>query len=189
MGKLLRDKSGNLFGATYNGGPSNYGTVFELAADGTEKVLYVFMERGDGGLPYAGVIEDRAGNLYGTTSFSGGSILGNVYKLAPGGTESVLYSFCAKANCADGSTPEAPLIFGSKGNLYGTTYSGGAYNGNGTVFRVAPDGKESVLHSFGSQSGDGYGPVAGLIEVNGYLYGTTLAGGAYNEGTVFKVQK
>lgn len=96
-------------------------------------------------------------------------------------TESVLHSF---AGGADGRIPEAGLVRDKSGNLYGTTYRGGTYD-DGTVFKVAPDGTETVLHSFGL---DGYGPLAPLIlDGKGNLYGTTFYGGTSGAGVVFKV--
>src|SRR5262249_5258946 len=110
-------------------------------------------------------------------------------KLAPDGTETTLYSFCQKPNCADGSTPKAALISDSAGNLYGTTWSGGAHQG-GTVFMLTPAGKEKVLYSFcrKAKCADGAQPYAGLLaDGAGNLYGTTVTGGKNNAGTVFKI--
>ena len=109
-----------------------------------------------------------------------------MFKLTPTGTETVLYSFGSQSG--DGSNPFGGfLVFDKKGNLYGTTFSGGANNG-GTVFKLTPTGAETVLYSFGSQSGDGSQPWAGLVfDKKGNLYGTTHGGGAYGGGTVFKL--
>jgi uncharacterized repeat protein (TIGR03803 family) len=151
----------------------------------------------DGAEPYAGLINVN-GTLYGTTYVGGAYNLGTVYKITTSGKETVLYSFCShyiKHKCADGSGPEAGLTT-VNGTLYGTTtYGGPAYcsGGCGTVFKITTSGKETVLHSFGVGSGDGSGPLAGLINVNGTLYGTTTGGGAYcssggyNCGTVFAI--
>lgn len=79
------------------------------------------------------------------------------------------------------------MIADSAGNLYGTTYAGGA-NGKGTVFKIAPDGTETILHAFGANATDGQNPVGGLVvDSAGNLYGTTVGGGAYGGGTVFKI--
>jgi uncharacterized repeat protein (TIGR03803 family) len=148
----------------------------------SETVLYSFTGGADGGNPFAGLIKDTSGNLYGTTVEGGPDGVGTVFKLAPNGTETVLWSFTG----ADGSYPEARLIMDKSGNLYGTTSSGGA-GGDGTVFEVAPDGTGTVLHSF-TGGPDGKGPQAGLImDKKGKLYGTTVFGGANNEGTVFEI--
>ena len=191
-GSVLRDSAGNFYGTTYQGGIVNsngYGTVFKLAPDGTETVLYAFAGvPSDGANPSAGLIEDKQGNLYGTAEAAGKGA-GIVFEVAPNGTETVLYFFCSQTNCTDGAFPEAGLIVDSAGNFYSTTYEGGAY-GRGTVFKLAPNGTETVLYSFCVKTNctDGYGPVAGLVEdKKGNLYGTTFAGGASNAGTVFKL--
>jgi uncharacterized repeat protein (TIGR03803 family) len=196
---LIVDAAGNLYGTTVAGGAYNSGTVFELtpAAGGgwTEKVLYSFSGNGtDGRAPYAGLIFDAAGNLYGTTQYGGTYGLGTVFELTPAGggswTEKVLYSF--SGNGTDGATPEAGLIFDAAGNLYGTTYQGGTY-GYGTVFELTPAGgggwTEQVLHSFNNNGADGSLPAAGLIfDAAGNLYGTTSYGGTYfYYGTVFEL--
>ena len=162
-----------------------------------EKVLYSFNDNGtDGYWPYAGLVSDAAGNLYGTTYRGGAFGGGAVFELTPstGGTwtETVLYSFGSYNG--DGFFPEAGLIFDAAGNLYGTTYVGGAYGmpeGYGTVFQLTPTlsggWTETVLYSFGSY-GDGRFPQAGLIfDAAGNLYGTTPVGGATGGGTVFKL--
>ena len=166
--------------------------VFELTPAGggtwTEKVLYNFGGT-DGAQPAAGLIFDAAGNLYGTTAFGGTSDKGTVFELTPAGggtwTEKVLFNF----NGTGGANPQAGLIFDAAGNLYGTTFDGGAYN-LGTLFELTPAGggswTEKVLHSFGNGT-DGSGPWAGLIfDAAGNLYGTTRYGGSYGGGTVFR---
>jgi uncharacterized repeat protein (TIGR03803 family) len=170
-----------------------------LAPDGTETVLYSFCSQSscaDGSYPEAGLIMDGAGNLYGTTNSGGTSGTGVVFKLAPDGTETVLYNFCSQSNCADGSYPSAGLIMDGAGNLYGTTNGGGTSGTGvvaGVVFKLAPDGTEIVLYSFCSQSScaDGSYPEAGLImDGAGNLYGTTLSGGSTSgtgQGVVFMV--
>ena len=151
-------------------------------AKSTETVLYSFTGGADGGNPFAGLIKDASGNFYGTTVEGGAHGLGTVFKLAPDGTETALWSFTG----ADGSYPEGGLIMDASGNLYGTTSSGGA-DGDGTVFEVALNGAETVLHSF-TGGPDGKGPQAGLVMDNkGKLFGTTVFGGANGDGTVFKV--
>jgi uncharacterized repeat protein (TIGR03803 family) len=173
--------------------------VFKLTPDGTETVLYSFTGGSDGLAPLAGLIADAAGNLYGTTEISGG-----VFKLSPPGPEctpvspnlwceTVLHSFCSKPNCSDGVTPYGALIADAKGNLFSTTASGGASNA-GTVFRLSPDGTETVLYSFCSKPScsDGAFPFAGLLgDSAGNLYGTTEYGGGLGCGSgcgvVFKL--
>jgi uncharacterized repeat protein (TIGR03803 family) len=204
---LVFDQKGNLYGTTVGDevflDGNIAGVVFRLTPDGRETVLYKFcaqIDCTDGGGPYAGLIFDRKGNLYGT-AFYGGAYggysgcayhlygCGVVFKVTPKGSETVLYSFCAQSNCADGELPQGGLIFDPKGNLYGTTASGGAYDG-GTVFKITPEGKEIVLYSFCAQSNcsDGSNPTAGLVfDRKGNLYGTTVNGGPSGGGVVFKI--
>jgi len=183
---FIFDKQGNLYGTTQSGGASNMGTVFKLAPSGVETVLHSFgSQSNDGVYPFDGLVLDKHGNLYGTTLQGGANGYGSVFKVSPSGTETVLYSFGSQSR--DGYASHDSLVFDKQGNLYGTTYFGGA-NGYGTVFKVTPSGSETVLYSFGSQSGDGLFPFGSLIfDHRGNLYGTTLGGGANGGGTVFKL--
>jgi uncharacterized repeat protein (TIGR03803 family) len=195
FGGLIKDKEGNLFGTTESGGSGTgcpgsvgCGTVFKLARNGAETVLYAFNGGSDGLEPLAGLIMDKAGNLFGTTAYGGGTGCGGagcgtVFKLAPNGAESVLHAFVG----SDGANPFAGLIMDEKGNLYGTTYSGGAA-GDGTVFKLKPDGTETVLHFFAGW--DGAVPGAALLmDKKGNLYGTTEYGGTNDVGIVFELKK
>jgi uncharacterized repeat protein (TIGR03803 family) len=135
------------------------------------------------------LIQGNDGNFYGTTGGGGGGADngGTVFKLTPGGVETVLYAFGASSS--DGIGPNS-LIQGSDGNFYGTTGGGGANteNGNlgdGTIFKVTPGGVETVLYSFGASSSDGVGPVGLIQGSDGYFYGTTSEGGN-GVGTVFR---
>lgn len=145
------------------------------------KVLYRFHGTGDGANPAASLIADRAGNLYGTTEYGGGSFYGTVFELSPPGspggawTETTLYSF---ANDGDGARPTAGLILDERGNLYGTTSDCNA-GGYGEVFQLSPPGvqggawTETVLYSF-TGGADGAYPAGGVIfDGSGNLYGTT----------------
>jgi uncharacterized repeat protein (TIGR03803 family) len=183
---LIRDAAGNLYGTTARGGTFGNGVVFELTPTGTETVLYSFTGGADGGGPLAGLVRDAAGNLYGTTSGGGAeSSRGVVFKVSPTGTETVLHSFAGHST--DGADPQAGLVRDSAGNLYGTTFYGGAADG-GTVFKLSSCGSGfKVLYSFTGDT-DGENPVAGLIQdAGGNLYGTTFNGGAYGYGVVFKL--
>jgi uncharacterized repeat protein (TIGR03803 family) len=186
VGALVRDASGNFYGTTTAGGVNNAGTVFELTPTGTETVLYSFAFDGvDGWGPRGMLIRDKNGNLYGTTPGGGVNRGGTVFSLTPDGTEKVLYNFAA--NATDGFSPNAELVRDGKGNLYGTTYGGGA-NGVGTVFKLTANGKETVLYNFVNDGYDGYQPSAGLVrDGKGNLYGTTLNGGVLADGAIFKV--
>lgn len=191
-GNLLLDSSGNLYGVTQTGGPHGWGTVFELANTGgtwTETILLAFQGLDDGGNPYAGLIADSAGNLYGTTYAAGANRQGVVFKLTRDvffgtWTEHVLYTF---EGGNDGGQPVAGLIFDNAGNLYGATSSWGT-GGGGTVFKLAPSGggnwTYSVLASFTGSDG----PVASVtMDATGNLYGTTFMDDSYGYGSVFKL--
>lgn len=158
----------------------------------TEQKLYDFCSRPgctDGEYPNGKLIRGAGGILAGTTTSGGAHGQGTVFWINASGVEKVLYSFCAQQSCADGAQPFDGLIADKSGNLYGTTYSGGAH-GLGTVFKINKSGSESVLYSFCGVVGcpDGANPYAGLImDTAGNLYGTTLGGGANNNGTVFEL--
>jgi uncharacterized repeat protein (TIGR03803 family) len=149
----------------------------------TFTVLYAFTGGADGGYPYAGLIQDASGDLYGTTEGGGASGYGTVFIVNTIQKEIVLYSFAGPPN--DGAYPYGSLVADASGNLYGTTESGGA-SGNGTVFMLEKTGEETVYHSFAGPPKDGAYPYAGLVrDANGNSYGTTEGGGASRYGTVF----
>jgi uncharacterized repeat protein (TIGR03803 family) len=154
----------------------------------TLTVLHSFTGGNDGAYPFAGLIADKTGDLYGTASAGGFNHApygyGTVFKLDTTGEVTVLHSFTFRP---DGAFPVAGLIRDKEGNLYGTTESGGAPGCFGTVFKVDATGKETVLHSFPGTP-DGLLPLAGLImDKEGNLYGTTYDGGDSGVGTVFKL--
>jgi uncharacterized repeat protein (TIGR03803 family) len=166
----------------------------------TERALYSFGGVLDvnGSSPQAALVRDAGGNLYGTTlyggsySFEGDFGFGTVFELSPmvggGWNKTVLHNF--NQDGTDGASPESTLVIDAAGNLYGTTYGGGAHD-YGTVFELSPMAgggwSETILHSF-NNPGDGYYPVAGLtLDRVGNLYGTTVQGGLYNSGTVFEL--
>jgi len=196
-GSLIMDGAGNLYGATsYDGGPYDGGTIFELSpspAGWTETVLHTFGDNGngfdpnDGRTPNGSLVMDAAGNLYGATADGGTHGYGTVFEVSPsqggGWTETVLYSF---GNVPDGDGPLGSVIMDSAGNLYGTTYQGGQGggfcqgSGCGTVFELSPVAgggwTETILHSF--QANDGFGLRASLVmDGEGNLYGTAYQGG------------
>jgi uncharacterized repeat protein (TIGR03803 family) len=212
IGSVIFDQSGNLYGTTMFGGEVDYGTVFKLIpqSDGSwsENVLYSFCSRtscASGAYPYASLVFDAAGNLYGITELGGANGGGTVFKLMPNSdgtwTGSVLYSFCSATNCADGGTPIGSLILDQSGSLYGTTSEGGAgqYGVGGTVFKLTPNSNgtwtESTLYHFCSLTNcsDGANPLSVLIfDAAGNLYGTTYRGGGSSRcnggcGVVFKL--
>jgi len=203
---LIIDAQGNFYGTTDSGGETGVcsddfggcGTIFKLAPSGTKTPLYKFKgPPNDGELPQGNLTMDTAGNLYGATNRGGvaGCVgdesCGIVFKLAPDGTETVLHFF--KGGKSDGGNPPAGLIADSAGNLYGTTEIGGGREscnfgaGCGTVFEIAPDGTETILHKF-KEATDGATPMGGLIaDAAGNLYGTAYYGGQYGYGTVFEI--
>jgi hypothetical protein len=206
-GNLIFDSAGNLYGTTYYGGTGSScgygygcGTVFKLAPEDNgqwrETVLHSFQNDGsDGYYPAAGLNLDTSGNLYGTTSEGGANRVGTVFELtrkADGSyRETVLYSFCSVDQCADGMWPYAGLIFDAKGNLYGTTYQGGATTVGGTVFQLSRDKagtwSETTLASFNGAGG----PLGGVIfDKAGNLYGTVSSwyGGCSFSGSVFELK-
>jgi uncharacterized repeat protein (TIGR03803 family) len=185
LSTLLLDRSGNLYGTTANGGTAEAGTVFRIAPDGTESVLYSFTGGTDGAAPVGSLIMDKDGNLYGTTC-SGSDSSGVVFKLSPDGMQTVLHAF--RNSPTDGGCPYFGALTRDKaGNLYGTTSEGGTAT-RGTVFKIAADGTESVLHSFAGGANDGAAPYAGLeTDRQGDFYGTTASGGTFDKGTVFKM--
>jgi uncharacterized repeat protein (TIGR03803 family) len=128
---VIQDSAGNFYGTTAGGGSDSYGVVYKLSSSGTETVLYNFTGGTDGGYPYAPVIRDSKGNLYGTTFRGGTDSCGVVFKVNTAGKETVLHSFAGGSS--DGCYPFQGVIMDKKGNLYGTTYYDGAH-GNGTVF-------------------------------------------------------
>jgi len=185
---LLQGSDGNYYGVTSSGGANSFGEVFQLTPTGTLTVLYSFKGTGDGASPANALIEGSDGNFYGTTGANGSIDQveggdGTVFKITPAGALTTLYVFTG-AN--DGSEP-AGLVWGSDGNLYGTTGANGA-NGFGTVFQITPAGAFKTLYGFAGGSTDGDGPGAGLVQgSDGNFYGTTAAGGLASSGTVFRV--
>jgi uncharacterized repeat protein (TIGR03803 family) len=195
----LMNVNGTLFGTTTKGGANcsssgGCGTIFTIAKSGAETVLYSFKGgSGDGRYPTQEVLLDVNGTLYGTTKRGGTNGRGTVFSITTSGKENVLHSF---GGSKDGVFPYGGLI-DVNGTLYGTTSNGGSVScgvrygdihGCGTVFSITISGKETVLYSFGAPK-DGKYPYAGLINVNGTLYGTTTAGGAKDAGTVFSLSQ
>ncbi len=153
----------------------------------TFKTLVVF-NQANGEDVFSSLVQGTDGNLYGSTVYGGKPNFGTIFKLTPTGTETLLYSFCLQSGCPDGSYPEW-LTLASDGNFYGETYGGGAYN-SGTIFKVTSSGQLTTLYSFCAHSGcpDGALPQSALVQASdGDFYGTTVLGGAQNQGTVFKV--
>jgi uncharacterized repeat protein (TIGR03803 family) len=183
-GGLTRDKAGTLYGTTRQGGTAGWGAVYKLDPAGVETVLYSFTEGTDGGWPNGALVRDSAGNLYGEASIGGDLSVCNlgvekgcgvVFKVDSSGKETVLYTFLGKS---DQGEPNGGLMRDRKGNLYGGDggAANGCYIGCGTVFKLDPNGKESVLHTFAVTTGiDPFGGV--IMDQAGNLYGTASQGG------------
>jgi uncharacterized repeat protein (TIGR03803 family) len=169
-----------------------------LKANDTETVMYQFTGMPDGCWPYAGLVRDKAGNLYGTTKEMGQFSQGAVFKVTPSGKETILYSFDGES---DGRFPYGGLVEDETGYYYGTTPQNGigcGGGGCGMVFQVQTNGGERIIHRFAS----GYGhPYSGLVrDPSGNLYGTTAGGNVFdppgpksgndcNCGTVFELAR
>lgn len=206
-GTMVIDSAGNLYGTTEGGGNlvsgclngEGCGTVFEYTTTGKEKVLYTFCPDAaancpDGAGPSGVLVRDASGNLYGTTAGGGAHLGGTVFKVTPNGKETVLYSFCANADCTDGEGPMGGLALDATTKiLYGTTVAGGTgmcgqeSGGGGTLFQISTGDKNfKVLHSFNSALGDGCNPWgAPVLDTAGNVYGTTLLGDTVS-GAVFE---
>jgi uncharacterized repeat protein (TIGR03803 family) len=196
-GSLLIDSSGDIYGTTVWGGTYGKGTAFELlpktGGGYAEKIIYSFGDGVTASSPTGNLIFGPTGGLYGTTNLGGGNNnCGTVFELRfSSGTwnEKTLYAFKGHT---DGCNPVGGVVFDASGNLYGNTQNGGAYASLGTTFELSPGAagapwSENILHSFGSGK-DGENPTSGLIfGLNGNLYGSTMFGGEYYQGTVFEI--
>ena len=178
---VIEDSRGNFFGTAYEGGASGVGTVYEVAADSNTVTTIASFNNANGAYPYAGLVEDSGGNLFGTTSAGGATGAGTVFEVAAGSN-----TIISLASFNYGAYPRAGLIEDSNGNLFGTTYAGGASD-VGTVFELAA-GSNTITTLASFNNTNGASPYAGLVEdTSGNLFGTTEEGGANGDGTVYKV--
>jgi len=183
MCALVQGNDGKLYGTTDYAGANNSGTVFVITTNGTLTTLYSFTGGSDGSMPMAGLALGSDGNFYGTTYQGGSYSQGTVFKITSGGSLTTLWNFTGGS---DGSYPEAAVVQGSDGNLYGTTFSGGS-GGAGVVFKVTTNGNFTALHGFSDAYDGGY-PLAAVVQgSDGNIYGTTDGGGINNYGTVFVI--
>ncbi len=200
---LLQGADGNFYGTTTSGGGTSNacdsdglgagcGTAFKITPSGVLTTVYTFCSQTnctDGGFPVAGLIQATNGLFYGTTGLGGANNActqgcGTVFKLTSSGTLTTLHSF----DQTDGYAPAAALVLATDGNFYGTTSGCGADGdcvyGLGTIFKITPAGTLTTLHSFAGT--DGSNPIAGLLQsTNGSFYGTTVEGGANDDGAIF----
>ncbi len=200
-GGVTFDSSGSLYGTTVYGGAHGAGAVYKLTPSGsgwTETVVYSFTGGGDGANPYAGLIFDQAGNLYGATASGGATNGGTAFQLTPSGsgwTFNLLYTFAGSSG-QFAAGPVANLVFDSAGNLYGTTHGGGVYNA-GSAFKLTPASgswKYTSLHDFTDGVDGGYPRCSLIFDKNGNMYGTAAYGGTGNPadcsgacGVVFEI--
>jgi len=196
---LFQANSGYFYGTTQGGNSSSQdpcgvygcGTIFELVLGKPGITTLHTFSYTDGGVPTAGLIQGRDGNLYGTTTQGGANgNYGTLFRMTPAGNLTTLYNFCAKSNCIDGYLPSGPLLQAIDGSLYGVTAAGGANKNAGTVFKIIAPGKLVTLYSFCALTNcrDGVVPGGGLIQASdGNFYGTTNGGGTHNGGTVFRI--
>ncbi|MFZ0953174.1 MAG: choice-of-anchor tandem repeat GloVer-containing protein, partial [Candidatus Sulfotelmatobacter sp.] len=193
---LVQGTDGNFYGTTSAGGLSGCGiqaedgcgTIFKITAEGAFATLHIFDET-DGYGSLSGLVQGPNGNFYGTAYYGGVNCdplgCGTVFKIAPGGTLRTLHTF----NDTVGTDPYAGLVGATDGNLYGTTTYGGA-NANGTIFKITPSGTLTTLHSFDGTDGTEVGslaPVALIQATDGNFYGVIGGGGAYGDGTVYRL--
>jgi uncharacterized repeat protein (TIGR03803 family) len=198
---LTTDRSGNLYGVTNGCGGDNSGTVYKIDPSGNETILHTFTEGADGSGPVAPPTIDKDGTLYGDTEFGGGGEgcngtvgCGIIYKITADGTYSIFYTF---PKYVDGFSPMGNLYIDKTGDLYGTTYEGGAFSacnhpyGCGTVFKLSPDATLTTLHEFmGPGLNDGalvpFGVIPGPSSKQ--FYGSTMYGPGCC-GMVFSIDK
>ncbi len=197
-GPLAMGASGNLYGVCQSGGPSGTGTIFEISSTGVFSVLYTFPNVSGGITPSGSLVVGSDGSLYGTASSGGAGGNGLVYQLIPStGVYTVLHSFAAQNSSNDNTDGISPngLAAAPGGNLYGTTFNGGA-NGNGTIFDISTSGDFETLYTFSAvtkvngntSNGDGKNPNGSVaFDVSGDLFGTAQTGGANNTGTVYEL--
>jgi uncharacterized repeat protein (TIGR03803 family) len=178
QGKLLRDTAGNLYGTTFAGGALGEGTVYKIDSTGQESVLFTFTATVTGGFPASALIQDQAGNLYGTADIGPGGA-GVVFKISPEGQQTILFAFQGGLG-RNARVPSGGLLMDKSGNLYGTTLFGGNGScqfGCGTIYRLDTAGKLHVLYAF-SGGADGSTPFGPLVpDANGNLYGVAQSGG------------
>ena len=184
QGGVTFDANGNLYGTTQRGGATNDGTVWEIVkGSNTITTLGSFNYNASyGSQPIAGVTFDSHGDLFGTTNGGGG--LGAVWEIAKGsGTITTVAPF----TLATGYNPTGGVTIDAHGNLYGTTIAGSGQTGQGAVWEIV-SGTNTIATLATFDGTNGSKPFAGVtLDGQGNLYGTTLTGGAYDEGTLFEI--
>ena len=182
-GGLVLDAEGNLYGTAGAGGQYGLGVIYKLSPSGQQTVLYSFTGGADQAHPWAGVVLDAQGTLYGTNLGLYSPQVGTVFSLTKAGTFTTLHTF---TGTPDGCNPYGGVTLDAAGNLYGTTQTCGSA-GYGVVYKISPDGQETILHNF-ANAGDGRNPQSGVtVDSQGVVFGTTQVGGARNAGVIFKI--
>ena len=189
-GAVLIDGTGNLYGATSEGGAANYGTVYKIDRNGKYTLVYSFSGTSDGCEPSGSLAADVNGSVYGATSACGDLNRGTIFRISSTGSFSVLYTFGVHGT-GDGNAPFGGVLRDRNGNLYGTTLFGGdcsfSESGCGTVFKLSPNGTMTILHSFDGYT-DGSSPWCNVImDEAGNLFGTTSIAGPGGAGTIWKI--
>ncbi|HEX3720789.1 MAG TPA: choice-of-anchor tandem repeat GloVer-containing protein [Verrucomicrobiae bacterium] len=186
---LTLGTNGNFYGSASQGGTNSFGTLFEMTHQGKVTVLYSFSNTVDGGAPLAALLQFTNGNFYGTTTTGGSNGYGTFFQLTAAGKVTPLYSFTGGD---DGAIPEAPLINGHDGNLYGTCTAGGS-GGSGTIFKITTNGVLTPLYSFTQTSvgspyynNDGADPKTLILGQDGNFYGAAYDGGTNGAGGIFE---
>ena len=187
VGRVMFDAAGNLYGTTSAGGTYGYGTVFQLMPGSawTENTLHSFQNADDGATPYAGLISDAAGNLYGAATDGGTNGGGTVFELTPSGGS---WSFSVLTSLPGWgiSGTFRDLVLDASGNIYATTHCDGS-NSAGTIYELTPSGGAwtyNLLYTFTGGS-DGLYSISNLVMNHGKLYGTTIDGGANGAGVIY----
>ncbi|HUO27974.1 MAG TPA: choice-of-anchor tandem repeat GloVer-containing protein [Bryobacteraceae bacterium] len=192
---LTQGSDGNFYGTTNYGGSFlactfGCGTIFKITPAGIFTTMYTFCSTGsctDGSYPEASLTQGLSGDFYGTTLTGGANRDGTIFKVTPSGALSTVYNFCSSTGCTDGELPCSPLAQDKYGSFYGSSNGGGSY-GLGTIFKISSTGALSTLYSYALPADRGSCPAAGLVQAsNGYFYGTTIFGGTYGYGSVFKI--
>ncbi len=190
LSAVTMDAAGNLYGTTSLGGSSGYGTVFQLTPGSTwkETILHHFQNGNDGSVPYAGLISDAAGNLFGGTTQGGTAGGGTTFELSPKNGNWTFTTLTSQAGWGiSGSFRD--LVLDESGVIYGTTHCDGDYVA-GTIFKLTPSGGHwtyKLLYTF-TGGADGEYSISNLVMRNGKLYGTTLGGGANDAGVIYSLK-
>lgn len=186
---LERAADGSFFGSTYEGGPTNLGTIYRVTPEGVRTSLMHFSTDFRGRLPKGNLTTGPDGNLYGTTTTGGTYERGTIFKITPAGDLTTLVHFSGDSGTTKGASPVGRLSLGGDGNFYAMTYGGGS-RGEGTAFKVTPAGELTTLVEFEHRgiTSAGATPWGELAEgADGHLYGMTSEGGTAWGGTIFKM--